>query len=257
MSTSQHSDEPTETIPPHTPLTSYYGEVPARERYVRDLFNRTAPHYNTVEKLFGNGGILYRRLSMKFAGMGPGMKVLDIAMGTGNVIQGVVKNIGPTGQAFGYDPSPGMIAEARKVFKGPITRGVGERLPFKTNTFDFVTMGIALRHVADLVATFREYNRVLKPGGKLWILESHVPESKLGHAATKLFWAKIIPGLTLVFTRSPEAKELMDYYWDTVEKCVSPERIVEALAKADFEDARSNLIVPGAFIEYKGTKRQI
>jgi demethylmenaquinone methyltransferase/2-methoxy-6-polyprenyl-1,4-benzoquinol methylase len=254
MSTSPEPSRSADEIPPHAPLTTYYGDDPRRERYVRDLFDKTAHHYNTIEKIFGNAGLWYRRFSTRRAGMGPGMTVLDVAMGTGAVAQGALKNVGPAGRVFGCDPSTGMIREARKVFHGPVTRGVAERLPFATASFDFVTMGIALRHVADLIGTFREYNRVLKRGGKLWILESHVPESRLGHWLTKLVWAKLVPGLTLLFTRSRDAKLLMDYYWDTVEKCVAPETIVEALTKADFEEPRAKLVVPGAFIEYTGRK---
>jgi demethylmenaquinone methyltransferase/2-methoxy-6-polyprenyl-1,4-benzoquinol methylase len=246
-----HSPEP---VPPHTPLTEYYPSPDVRSRYVMDLFDRTAPHYNTVEALFLNGGLLYRRMSMRIAGISKGMKVLDVATGTGAVARNAAKLVGPEGRVFGCDPSRGMLAEAQKTFHGPVTRGVAQQLPFADDTFDFVTMGIALRHVSDLVAAFSEYRRVLKPGGRLWILESHVATSRFGHWATRLVWAKIIPVLTLLFTRSRDAKLLMDYYWDTVEQCVAPEKIVEALETAGFEQARSRVTLPGAFCEYKATK---
>ena len=121
-------------------------------------------------------------------------------------------------------------------------------------TFDFVTMGIALRHVSDLKATFSEYFRVLKPGGKIWILEAHVPRSRVGHALTRIFWAKVIPGLTLLFTRSRDAKLLMDYYWDTIDQCVPPREIVQAIHSAGFEHGRVRVTAPGMFCEYKGQK---
>ena len=82
-------------VPPHRPLTRYYGEDAERERYVADLFNKTAKHYNTVEKLFGNGGLLYRRLALRRAGLQRGMKVLDVAMGTAAVGRGAAKIVGP------------------------------------------------------------------------------------------------------------------------------------------------------------------
>jgi demethylmenaquinone methyltransferase / 2-methoxy-6-polyprenyl-1,4-benzoquinol methylase len=241
-------------IPPHTPLTRYYGEDAERERYVADLFNKTAKHYNTVEKLFGNGGLLYRRLSLRRAGLRPGMKVLDVAMGTAAVGRGAARIVGPGGLVVGVDPSQGMLAEAAKVFKGPRVRGYGQALPIKSEHFDFVTMGIALRHVSDLRAAFSEYLRVLKPGGRVWILEGHVPRSPLGQRMTRFVWAKLIPGMTLVATRSREAKELMDYYWDTVDKAVPPETIVSVLGEVGFEDARYQVVVPGAFVEYTGRK---
>ena len=249
-------DQPTggRPIPPHTTLKSYYDADPERSEYVLELFDETARHYNTIEKIFGNGGLWYRRFSLRRAGLSRGMKVLDVAIGTAAVSRGAVKLVGPEGRVFGVDPSMGMMREARKLFHGPLTRGVAQELPFASNTFDFVTMGIALRHVSDLVAAFSQYHRVLKPGGKVWILEGHVPASKLGHQLTRFAWAKVIPGLTLLFTRDRRAKELMDYYWDTVEKCVPPATILSAMSKAGFERPRFQVIVPGAFCEYTANK---
>jgi demethylmenaquinone methyltransferase/2-methoxy-6-polyprenyl-1,4-benzoquinol methylase len=243
-----------EPVAPHSPLTSYYETDQKRSPYVVDLFNRTAKHYNTIEGLFLNGGLLYRRLSLKYAGLRPGMKVLDVAIGTAAVARGASRIVGPTGAVFGVDPSPGMLSEARKNFQGPLTRGFAENLPFASDTFDFVTMGIALRHVSDLVATFAEYRRVLKPGGKLWILEGHLPESDIGHKITRFVWARVIPGMTLVSTRSREAKLLMDFYWDTVEKCVPPATILQAMNEVGFKASRFKVVVPGAFCEYTGQK---
>jgi demethylmenaquinone methyltransferase/2-methoxy-6-polyprenyl-1,4-benzoquinol methylase len=162
--------------------------------------------------------------------------------------------VGSEGRVFGVDPNREMLGQARHKFDGPLTRGVGQALPFASGRFDFVTMGIALRHVSDLVAAFREYHRVLKPGGRVWILEAHVASSKLGRELTRLTWAKLIPGLTLLFTRSREAKELMDYYWDTVDQCVPPPAILDAMTKAGFDGARHKVVVPGAFCEYTARK---
>lgn len=248
------STQPNTPVPPHAPLTRYYGPDAERERYVADLFNKTAKHYNTVEKLFGNGGLLYRRLALRRAGLRPGMKVLDVAMGTAAVGRGAAKIVGPEGLVVGVDPSQGMLAEAAKVFKGPRVRGYGQALPIKSGHFDFVTMGIALRHVSDLRAAFSEYFRVLKPGGRVWILEGHVPKSALGMRVTRFVWAKLIPGMTLVATGSREAKELMDYYWDTVDKAVPPETIVRVLGEVGFEGARAQVTMPGAFVEYTGQR---
>jgi demethylmenaquinone methyltransferase/2-methoxy-6-polyprenyl-1,4-benzoquinol methylase len=182
------------------------------------------------------------------------MKVLDVAMGTAAVARGAARIVGSKGLVVGVDPSSGMLAEAGKIFHGPRVRGVGQDLPFADDQFDFVTMGIALRHVSDLVAAFGEYLRVLKPGGRVWILEGHLPRSGLGQRLTRFAWARLIPGMTLVATRSREAKLLMDYYWDTVEQAVPPETIVGVMREVGFEDARFRVVVPGAFCEYLGRK---
>jgi demethylmenaquinone methyltransferase/2-methoxy-6-polyprenyl-1,4-benzoquinol methylase len=251
------SSEPERTqepLPPHSTLKSYDAADADRSRYVRDLFDKTAQHYDTIERIFGNGGLLYRRWALRINGLKPGMKVLDVAIGTAAVASGAAKIVGPEGQVFGVDPNQAMMRQARRRFDGPLTQGVAQALPFADDTFDFVTMGIALRHVSDLKAAFSEYRRVLKPGGKLWILEGHVAKSKLGYALTRFVWAKLIPGLTLLFTRDRDAKELMDYYWDTVDQCVPPEEIVGALEAVGFQHARTRVTVPGAFCEYKGQK---
>jgi len=182
------------------------------------------------------------------------MKLLDVAVGTAAVSLGAVKIVGPRGRVFGVDPNPSMLREARKKVDIPLSRGVAQALPFMSEFFDFVTMGIALRHVSDLKAAFSEYCRVLKPGGTLWILESHVPRNRIGHEVTKFVWSKVIPGLTYLTTRSRDAKELMDYYWDTIDQCVEPEKVVEAMLAGGLESARSKLVVPGAFCEYTGKK---
>ncbi|MCZ6464264.1 MAG: class I SAM-dependent methyltransferase [Proteobacteria bacterium] len=240
---------PTKTLkplPPHAPLTQYYGHGPdaERSRYVVDLFNKTARHYNTIEMLLLNGGLWYRRFCLRRAGLGPGMKVLDVAIGTAAVARGAVQLVGPEGRVYGVDPTPGMLDEAKKVFHGPLTRGVAEHLPFTDGHFDFVTMGIALRHVSDLVATFREYRRVLKPGGTMWILEGYTPESGFGRSLNRFMMGKVIPGMTLLFTRSRDAKLLMDFYWDTVEQSVPPEQILQTLTDVGFEKLQHRVVSP-------------
>ena len=131
-----------------------------------------------------------------------------------------------------------MIKQDQRVFHGPVTRGIATELPFADAQFDFVTMGIALRHVADLGRAFSEYCRVLKPGGTLWILEAHAPSSRVGRELNKWMWAKVIPGMTFLFTRSRDAKLLMDYYWDTIDQAASPETVTQTMSDVGFERPR-------------------
>jgi len=254
MSASNEPKTGAERVAPHSPLDRYYERESNRHSYVVDLFNKSAPHYNTIEKLFFNVGLWYRRFSLRRAGLARGMRVLDVAMGTGAVARGAVQLVGPEGRVFGIDPSVGMIAEARKVFHGPVTRGVAGELPFADEQFDFVTMGIALRHVSDLATTFAEYFRVLRPGGTLWILEGHVPTSRLGHWFTKLMWATVIPAMTLTFTRSRDAKLLMDYYWDTIDEAASRETLMQTMKAVGFEEPRYRAAHP--VCEYVARKPQ-
>jgi ubiquinone/menaquinone biosynthesis C-methylase UbiE len=98
------------------------------------------------------------------------MRVLDVATGTGLVAREALAIIGPQGKLIGLDPSAGMLAEAAQL-DIPLVRALGERIPFGDAQFDFVSMGFALRHVADLEGLFSEMRRVLKPGGRFLFLE--------------------------------------------------------------------------------------
>jgi demethylmenaquinone methyltransferase/2-methoxy-6-polyprenyl-1,4-benzoquinol methylase len=248
------SPDPLKQLPPHPPLTSYYQAEPDRSAYVIDLFDRSARHYNTIERGFLNSGLWYRRYLLRREGLQAGMTMLDVATGTGAVARGAVEIVGTTGRVFGVDPSSGMLTQARSEFHGPLVRGVAEHLPFADNTFDFLTMGIALRHVSDLRLAFAEYLRVLKPGGCLMVLDSHVPSSRWGYAIARMFWARVVPSVTFMLTRSRDAKLLMDYYWETIDKCLSPEIIVRAVADSGFDQSTCTIDMPGAFCVYTGRK---
>jgi demethylmenaquinone methyltransferase/2-methoxy-6-polyprenyl-1,4-benzoquinol methylase len=114
-------------------------------------------------------------------------------------------------------------------------------------------MGYALRHVADLGAAFAEYQRVLKPGGKILLLEITRPRGKLGTFFLKAYLKGIIPNLARIFRRSADTKVLMRYYWDTIEQCVPPETIVAALKKTGLEGVKRDVVL-GIFSEYSGIK---
>jgi|SRR5690606_33365765 len=244
MSSPEPSPQPHEVVPAHAPLTGYYESDATRSRYVVDLFDRTAQHYNTIERLLLNGGLWYRWYCLRRAGLARGMKVLDVAMGTAAVARGAARLVGAEGLVVGVDPSRGMIAEARKVFAGPVARGRAEALPFASDHFDFVTMGIALRHVADLRATFAEYLRVLRPGGTLWILEGHAPASPIGRRATRLLMGRLVPAMTRLVTGSHEAKVLMDFYWETVEQSARPETIQRTMREVGFTALEHRVVSP-------------
>ena len=254
MSTAPQSTSSPRVVPGHAPLSKYYGPDENRIEYVNNIFDSTAHHYNTIEALLLNGALWYRKHCLKRAGLRPGMKVLDVAIGTGAVARGAVDLVGPTGQVVGVDPSRNMMTQARIHFDGPLSRGIAEHLPFADAQFDFVTMGIALRHVSDLVSTFGEYFRVLKPGGTMWILEGHAPASPIPRKLTRFMMYRMVPGMTFLATRSHEAKEFMEFYWDTVEESATPQEILEVIESVGFERIDHNVLSP--ICEYIGRKPQ-
>ena len=133
-----------------------------------------------------------------------------------------------------------MLAESRKTLACEHIQATAEAMPLANDSYDFLTMGFALRHVDDLEGAFMEYRRVLKPGGKVLILELTLPESRLARFFLKLYFKHILPAVVRLFTRSKEAAHMMWYYWDTMEMVVSPETVVQALRRAGLLKGRAS-----------------
>lgn len=238
---------------PITLLRQYWSDEGSRRRYVDHLFDGTAGDYDFVERLLGLGsGPWYRRKALARAGLAPGMNVLDVATGTGLVAREALRVVGPSGSLVGLDPSAGMLAQASGL-QVPLVRALGERLPFGDARFDFVSMGFALRHVADLDGLFGEIKRVLKPGGKACILEITRPTSNAVAVPMKLFMTRVVPAAAALRGRYGHARDLMRFYWDTIEACVPPQGVLAALERAGFAAPRRHVVL-GMFSEYTGSR---
>jgi len=229
------TDKPLE---PHPALPDYYPDLAQRPAFVRGLFDRTAHYYDHVNRLlsFGSGG-WYRRRALERVGLRPGMTVLDVAIGTGLVARQALAITGDPRAVIGLDVSEGMLAEVKRSLNLPLIQGLMERLPLADACCDLVSMGYALRHVADLNATFREFHRALRPGGALLILEIARPASPFKRKLLKLYLGRLIPLLGRLTTGERDMQTLMRYYWDTIENCVPPETIVRAIRDAGFAEA--------------------
>jgi demethylmenaquinone methyltransferase/2-methoxy-6-polyprenyl-1,4-benzoquinol methylase len=153
----------------------------------------------------------------------------------------------------GLDPTMAMLHAARRTVAVPLVGGLGEMLPFAAGAFDFLTMGYALRHVPDLENAFREYHRVLRPGGRVLLLEITAPASRVGRALCALYLARVVPALTRIATGSADAEALTRYYWDTIVECVPPAVILAALRAAGFSDAQRRTFGP-LLSEYVATR---
>ena len=220
---------------PHPLLTRYYSDEEARRRQVQAWFDESAPDYDWITQAmsFGSGN-WYRRQALLRAGLAPGMSTLDVACGTGVLAAHAQEIVGPDGLVLGLDPSTGMLRQAHGRGVRRLVRAVAEALPIPDARFDMLTMGYALRHVADLKTTFREYHRVLKPGGRLLILEITTPRSWLSHRAFAFYLGTLVPLLARLGRRGRTSRVLMRYYWETIEHCVEPPVILSALAEAGF-----------------------
>ncbi len=244
-------------LAPHPILSDYYRNELERRRRIDEMFDSSAKHYDWITTFMSFGsGRWYRRQALERAGLKPGKSVLDVGAGTG-VVAWLAQNIvRDQGMVVALDPSRGMLNEAKSLGVHNVIQGLGEKLPFPDNTFDYVTMGYALRHVADLLTLFTEYQRVLKPGGRILLLEITRPEGALPRKLLKFYMKGVIPTLTRLFRHSSEAQELMRYYWDTIEHCVPPSTILAAMAEAGMHQPRRHVVL-GIFSEYSGNKSEV
>ena len=237
-------------LPPHPALEGYYRDEPDRRRRLGDWFDRFAPVYDRASRMVGFGqGDLYRRDALLRAGLRPGMRVLDVACGTGLVGAHAARIAGAAGLAVGLDPSAGMLASAFPRRLPHVVRGVAESIPFADGAFDFLCMGYALRHVADLRRTFGEYRRVLRPGGTALLLEITPPASRPARALLRLYLGRLLPLAVRVCGGGRSGETVMRYHWETIARCVPPETILSALRDAGFAAAARRVIL-GIFSEY-------
>ncbi|HET9360900.1 MAG TPA: class I SAM-dependent methyltransferase [Vicinamibacterales bacterium] len=240
--------------PPLPELSHYWANADERQRVVNSLFARSARHYDRACDIMSFGtGRTYRRTALERAGVEPGMRVLDVGTGTGQLAQEAARLVGSTGSVIGLDPSREMMTVGPRTDSISFVQGLGEFLPLPDRYFDFVTMGYALRHVRDLDQTFVEYFRVLKPGGHALLLEITRPRSAIGYAMMRAYFGTVVPSLARLGTRSADAARLMRFYWDTIANCVPPEVVLASLRRSGFAAAERRCTA-GIFSEYIATR---
>lgn len=238
------------TLPPHPTLEAYYAGASVKRGFLREIFDATAPDYDYVERFLSLGtGKWYRRQALRRAGLSAGMKVLDVAVGTGLVAREEIAITGQPSFVTGLDPSIGMMRQAVDALGIAAVLGVGEQLPLASGQFDFLSMGYALRHLSDLNRAFSEFHRVLKPGGRLCVLEITAPRSGWGRAILRGYMRHLVPFLTRITTGRADSQLLWKYYWDTIEACLRPESVMIALREAGFSDVKHSAEL-GLFSEY-------
>ncbi|HSN62951.1 MAG: class I SAM-dependent methyltransferase [Azonexus sp.] len=235
-------------------LQPYFTGEEQRRAVTRAMFDQAASGYDRAERITALGsGAWYRRDVLRRNGLQAGMTLLDVAAGTGLVAAEGQRLIGPSGRLLALDPSPGMLAELRKKLNVETIEAYAESIPLPDNHVDFVSMGYALRHVGDLDQAFGEYLRVLRPGGRACIMEISRPESRLGQLALRAYIRGVVPFLARLTRGQANVKLLWEYYGETIDLAVEPERILDAMRRSGFVDVECSVTF-GIFREYLGRK---
>ena len=172
--------------------------APEKRRFIHGLFTRIAPQYDRFNRLASLGlDQHWRRRAVELGEVGSGMRVLDVCAGTGDLSMACARRAGPAGRIIGADFNQPMLrgltakAAARQA---PIAglQADALALPFREGMFDRVTIGFSTRNLADLPAGVREMLRVLKPGGRLIILETGRPANPIVRWGYELFLGTIV-----------------------------------------------------------------
>jgi demethylmenaquinone methyltransferase/2-methoxy-6-polyprenyl-1,4-benzoquinol methylase len=239
---------------PHPPLTEYYDSEADRRSWVNTIFNKTAPDYDRMETILGLGtGPSYRQRILKQAGLKPGMEMLDVGMGTGLVARQAVSILGDASKITGVDPSVGMMQSAKLLAGVKLVEGRAESIPLPDASYDFLSMGYALRHVSDISLAFSEYFRVLRTGGQVCIMEITMPKERIATALLKFYFRYVVPNLAKLVAKEKDTSLLWQYYWDTIEACASPEDVLNTLESIGFTNVRRTIDL-GIFTTYLAEK---
>ena len=148
-----------------------------KARRVRGVFDSVAPKYDLMNDLMSAGmHRVWKAYTVLVANVKPGQRVLDIAGGTGDLAMAFAPKVGPTGQVVHTDINQAMLGEGRNRLLDagislPTVACDAEHLPFKDAYFDLVTVAFGLRNMTHKDGALAEIKRVLKPGGKLLVLE--------------------------------------------------------------------------------------
>ena len=186
-----------------------YKTIPAKDKasYVAGVFDSVANKYDIMNDIM-SGGVhrIWKHITVEISRVKPGQKVLDVAGGTGDLAAKFATRVGPSGHVVLSDINQSMldIGRDRLIDKGLVKNisyvlADAQMLPFQDDSFDIVSIGFGLRNVTDKDRALISMRRVLRPGGKLLILEFSKPYSDIISKLYDEYSFKIIPKLGKLF----------------------------------------------------------
>jgi len=227
----------------------FEGVLPSGSRkgqMVEAMFDRIAPRYDLVNRMMTFGlDRRWRRVTVRALELPADSLVADLACGTGDLCRGLDR---ARLRAVGFDISAGMLGAARGADR--LVRADVTRLPVPEGAFDGATCGFALRNLVDLDAFLAELARVVRPGGRIALLEVAEPTSpalRLGH---RLYFDRVVPWIGAALSDGHAYR----YLPRSVAYLPPPAALMGAVAEAGFPDARRRTLSGGVVQLIVGTR---
>jgi len=227
--------------------TTHFGfeTVTASEKAgrVRGVFDSVATNYDLMNDLMSVGlHRVWKRFTLERTGLRPGDRALDVACGTGDLAAGMSRQVGPDGRVVMTDINAAMLAEGRRrlLNKGivgnvEIAQANAEQLPFPDDQFHCVTIGFGLRNVTDKPAALAAMARVLKPGGRVLVLEFSRPSLGAIQPLYDLHLSKVLPALGQVIAKDAGSYQ---YLAESIRMHPDQDEMLTLMADAGLEDCR-------------------
>jgi demethylmenaquinone methyltransferase/2-methoxy-6-polyprenyl-1,4-benzoquinol methylase len=204
---------------------------------VRAMFDTIAPRYDLVNRVMTfRMDVAWRRRTVRDLRLGPGSVVIDLACGTGDFCRELAK---ADLEAVGFDLSFGMLAAART--EAPLIQADILRLPLPDASVDGVTCGFALRNLVELDAFFAELARVVRPGGRIALLEVAEPANPVLRWGHGLYFGKVVPRIGGLLS-DPAAYR---YLPKSVAYLPDPPAMLDELGHAGFISVERRLLSTG------------
>jgi demethylmenaquinone methyltransferase/2-methoxy-6-polyprenyl-1,4-benzoquinol methylase len=229
--------------------------------FIREMFDKIAPRYDFLNRTLSmKRDVAWRKEMVKSLGLRKGKEscVLDVACGTCDVALEAVKETGKKTRVFGLDFSLNMLVLGRRKISEagvsgniPLLAGNGLCLPFGASLFDAATIAFGIRNIADKEKALSEFERCLKPGGTLAVLELSTPENRFFQALYLFYFLKILPMVGGIFSKNRSAYE---YLPESVLRFPRSEAFAALMEKAGFKEVAWKKMTFGIVTLYTGKK---